>query len=78
MIESNESKELKIAENLETINQLLEKKNVSVMDDLIQDIFINDETDEHLFYMQKLDNESPIDLQVQITTRIIEKLTNLQ
>lgn len=66
-----------IEENLSKINDLLELKNVSVMDDLIQDIFINDETDERLFYMSKLDERSPLDVQLQITNEIIENLIKI-
>ena len=66
-----------VEENMSKINDLLELKNVSVMDDLIQDIFINDETNERLFYTNKLDERSPIEIQLQITNDIIEKLTAL-
>jgi len=63
-----------IKTNIQKITELLEIKNVSVMDDLIQDIFVDDKTNEKLFYAQKLDERSPLDVQLHITNRIIEKL----
>jgi hypothetical protein len=64
-------------ENISKINDLLELKNVSVIYDLIQCIFINDETNERLFYANKLDDRYPIEIQLEITNDIIEKLTAL-
>lgn len=67
-----------IKENMSKINELLELKGVSVLDDYIRDIFINDETKEHLFVSQKLDRDYTINQQLEITEYIIEKLTLLE
>ena len=66
----------KITENMSKINDLLESKNISVMDDLIQDIFIDDETDERILYIEKLDEDAPLETQLEITETILNTLTS--
>lgn len=66
----------KITENMSKINDLLESKNISVMDDLIQDVFIDDETDERILYIEKLDEGAPLETQLEITETILNTLTS--
>lgn len=68
--------EYKITENMSKINDLLESKNISVMDDLIQDVFIDDETDERILYIEKLDEDAPLETQLEITETILNTLTS--
>lgn len=63
-----------VKDNMTKINELLQLKNISVMDDYFWDMFMKDGTNEVLFKTNKIKEDDSIETQLEITNNIIEKL----